>query len=130
MKICSTCQIEKPLEQFNRDSRRNDGRRGSCRECQKAAQDPQKKREYHLKATYGITLKEYDELLEKQGGCCAICSTDTPQGGRFHVDHNHNNGEVRGLLCSNCNTALGLLQDNQLNLLNAVKYLQERGSYS
>lgn len=79
-----------------------------------------------LKWHYGITLEEFNQLLEKQGGRCAICGTDKPSGrhNSFHVDHCHGTNKVRGLLCSNCNQALGLFNDNIDALRNAAKYLR------
>jgi hypothetical protein len=61
-----------------------------------------------LLRTYGIGLKEYNYLLEVQGGTCALCPSDDPGAGReyFSVDHDHVTGKVRGLLCSKCNVAL------------------------
>jgi len=78
-----------------------------------------------LKKAYGITLKEYNKMLAKQDECCAICKTDIPngKGNTFHVDHCHETGKVRGLLCSNCNTSLGGFKDNPTLLTKAIKYL-------
>lgn len=78
---------------------------------QRQCDDPERRREVyrraHLKRLYGITPEDFDAMLAAQGGCCAICGTDTPRGrGRFHVDHCHTTGRVRGLLCTLCNTSL------------------------
>ena len=68
------------------------------------------KRRASLKA-YGITPEDYDRMLEEQGGRCAMCRTDDPGGHggvkHFHVDHDHETGVVRGLLCDTCNRGLG-----------------------
>lgn len=62
----------------------------------------------HLKATYGITRDTYVQMLEKQGGKCMICGSDTSRWKRrFHVDHCHKTGRIRGLLCNRCNPMLG-----------------------
>jgi len=80
----------------------------------------------HLQRKYGITLSDYDELLRKQGGC-AICGVTEP-GGRFnkhfHVDHDHQTGKIRGLLCYRCNTSIGAFGDSAELLRHAVKYLE------
>jgi len=78
---------------------------------------------------YGITLSEYDEILESQGGVCAICGSDDPQGkgARFHVDHCHETGEVRGLLCHFCNIGLGHFKDSREALQSAINYLNIAG---
>lgn len=67
----------------------------------------------HLKRRYGITDAEYMQLLEKQNYRCAVCGTANPSSGKnnyFDVDHDHNTGIVRGLLCRNCNVTLGVLE--------------------
>lgn len=80
---------------------------------------------YFMKA-YGITAKEYDEMLDAQNHSCKICgTTDSGGKGGFHVDHCHSGGHVRGLLCINCNMMLGLVYDNTQVLANAIKYLEE-----
>jgi len=82
-------------------------------------------RNRYLLKLYGITEIEYNELFLKQNGKCAICKDE--QHGRFKlsVDHNHKTGKVRGLLCGQCNYAIGLLNDNKDNCLNAYEYLKE-----
>lgn len=68
----------------------------------------QRNRDWHLKTKYGITQEIYDNLLLKQDYRCFICNVkheDMSKG--LHIDHDHNNGEIRGLLCSNCNGSLG-----------------------
>ena len=79
----------------------------------------------HLMLRYGITQREYEKMLVAQNNKCAICKTTDPggPGGIFGVDHNHKTGKVRGLLCSNCNTALGLFKDNKEMLCSAIKYI-------
>lgn len=83
----------------------------------------------HLRRKFGITHEQYDAMLVKQGGRCAICrvlSTESPK--RFHVDHNHATGVVRGLLCYRCNTGLGVFLDDISRLKSAIKYLKEHQS--
>jgi hypothetical protein len=79
-----------------------------------------------LKKAYGITPAQYDEMLASQNEQCAICAAKKP-GGRtklFFIDHCHNTGTVRGLLCMRCNTGLGLFLDNPKFLSNAISYLK------
>lgn len=79
-----------------------------------------------LKFTYGITLEDYNRILKEQEGKCAICGTTEPKGNgnRLHVDHDHNNGHIRGLLCHFCNTGIGLLKDNIDILQKSINYLK------
>jgi lysine/ornithine N-monooxygenase len=79
------------------------------------------------KRRYGITQEQYENMLTKQNYCCAICSTDTVGRNHtaFHVDHNHDTGKVRGLLCDKCNRGLGYFNDNPKFLKKASEYLNE-----
>ncbi len=65
-----------------------------------------------MKRTFGITPEEYDGRLAYQGGECALCGRPPKDGKSLHVDHDHDTGYVRGLLCFSCNAALGHLQDD------------------
>jgi len=87
--------------------------------------DPSKVRGYDLKKKYKITLEEYNEMLVKQNGKCAVCFTNKPKGkGGLHVDHDHRTGKVRGLLCHSCNSIAGYADDN-IELLEAlIAYLK------
>lgn len=73
----------------------------------------------HLKRKYGITLEDYDGMLVAQGGRCAICGEPEPDGRSLHVDHDHDTGAVRGLLCFTCNAGIGMF-DHDLRLLDAA----------
>jgi hypothetical protein len=85
----------------------------------------QKSRDHHLKTMYGITQDEYNQMFEKQEGCCAICNKHQSEVSRaLSVDHNHSNGKVRGLLCHTCNSAIGKFYDNVSLLENAITYLK------
>jgi len=77
-------------------------------------------REYHLRRRYRIGQKQFDALLAGQGGVCAICGAPDPQ----HVDHDHVFGNVRGILCFNCNGGLGQFKDDVQNLSKAISYLR------
>lgn len=90
-------------------------------------ENPHIKRNSYFKRNYGITLDEYEALVEKQEKRCAVCG-DSPDY-NLVVDHNHNTGEIRGLLCQPCNQALGLLKDSPDVLQSAQNYLIDRGHY-
>ena len=142
MKVCTICGELKPLSEYytTRFKSVSDPTKkyyhGKCKKCYiKKGQDkydPIKQRDKNLRHAYGITLDEYNVMLEKQGGVCGICKTDNPKGrqsGRgkvkdFYVDHNHETGEVRGLLCNNCNRAIGNFKDDPTIIQKAVLYLR------
>ena len=80
---------------------------------------PEQRHDWHLKATYGIRRTDYLAMLEKQGGKCLICSSDTARWKkRFHVDHCHTTGEIRGLLCNRCNPMLGWYESHKQQIEN------------
>ena len=79
-----------------------------------------------LKYSFGISLEEYNQLLEKQEYRCAICRKEKIENGRsFAVDHDHKTGRVRGLLCTSCNCGIGFLRDSKDLLLRAITYLKD-----
>lgn len=83
-----------------------------------------KQRLYNFRK-YGVTPEWAAAQLEAQGGLCAICKTDSPGGrGRWHVDHDHETGAVRGLLCCACNLGIGHLKDSTDVLRAALAYLE------
>ena len=152
VKECKTCKQIKPLADFGKNSRSSDGLKHECRMCntersrRQRANNPGKSalyakryrernplshRDGHLRRTFGITLEEYDTLLEKQGGCCAICGGVNSNGENLSVDHDHSccptvktcGNCVRGLLCGDCNRGLGLFKDSYTLLISASNYL-------
>jgi hypothetical protein len=76
-----------------------------------------------LSRKYGLTIQEWRDLLALQGHACAICRTSLGEDRHTHTDHDHETGKVRGLLCRNCNTALGKLGDQPQALHEAIDYL-------
>jgi hypothetical protein len=134
-KVCSKCKVDKPLDSFGKRKASKDGLQHSCKECREVSRKktycPDKAANLSLKSKFGMTLEDYDTMLEQQGGCCKVCGTDEPGcgNGRFNVDHNHATGEVRGLLCSGCNKGIGHLKDSPDVLLKAAAYLLEQGYY-
>jgi hypothetical protein len=90
------------------------------------------KRRMLLKKWYGITIEDYADLLEKQNGLCAICGENRnpvhKNGTEWSlcVDHNHDTGKVRGLLCGKCNTAIGMMDDRLDLVLKAADYLMQQ----
>jgi hypothetical protein len=80
-------------------------------------------RNSHLKRKYGITLADYEAMLAAQAGGCAICGAPEPDGQSLHVDHCHDAGAVRGLLCFRCNAGLGQFDHDGERLAAAAAYL-------
>ena len=133
---CNKCGETKNLEQgFYKTGRKNDknpnNRHYTCKECQKKGvaeryrADPSKAREAFLKRKYGITISEYDAMLEMQSNKCAVCKTDAPGGKHnvFCVDHDHVTGKVRELLCKDCNIVLGIINDSPEHLGRLMAYI-------
>ena len=136
-KVCTQCGVDKDVDQYyvQRQKSRSDRLQSECKECKKNRVNVRGERAdvkaanlsaYRLRV-YGINTEEYDAMAEEQGGTCAICNKEE----KLVVDHCHDTGRVRGLLCSNCNAGIGLLGDKAEGVRNAVNYLlltEEEGS--
>lgn len=82
-------------------------------------------RRHHLQKTFGLSVEDYDAKLAEQGGVCAICGTDdTSPWDWFCIDHDHDTGQVRGLLCRACNTCIGQALDDPERLRSAAAYIE------
>lgn len=81
-------------------------------------------RKRRLNDAYGITPEHWDSTFEKQGRCCAICSSEVPNGKNWHTDHNHETKLFRGILCGKCNVAIGMANDNPSLLRKMANYLE------
>lgn len=131
-KVCTKCGKKKSIDDFFKDKQKKSGRRPDCKECNTKVStnwtknNKDKHHGYEIKHKYGITVKEYEDMLLKQNNSCAICNSHISLfKSRFHIDHCHTTGKIRGLLCVNCNHGIGTFMDN-INLLeNAIKYLKK-----
>jgi hypothetical protein len=79
-----------------------------------------------IEKKYGINQKDFDAMFDAQGKCCALCKTPEPNAGRFgwQIDHCHDSGKVRGILCHNCNVGLGNLRHNPRLMRTAAEYIE------
>ena len=134
MKTCNRCDEDKPLDQFYASKRNLHGVANTCKGCIKAKRAVErccpearaKRRDYDLRRCYGIDSAEYATMLELQGGECRVCGAPDLVGGKhLAVDHCHKTGEVRGLLCDQCNVGLGKFLDDPALLRAALDYLLE-----
>jgi hypothetical protein len=133
MKVCSTCKINKPLTEYHKRNNRPCGVKSKCKECYKKYPKKLKRREgyereYDLFKMYGLTVASYNEILASQNNRCAICNrtaAESMAGRKKHlcVDHCHDTGQIRGLLCDPCNRAIGLLKEDISIIGNAINYL-------
>jgi len=131
-KRCTKCKQTKPINEFSPKGIRVDGSqkysshcKKCCRETKKEKYDPHK-RWIKLIKGFNLTEEDYQNLLDKQKGSCAICGSEDfklSHKGRPHVDHCHNTGKVRGLLCGSCNVGLGHFKDSPDILAKAIEYL-------
>ncbi|GAA3490420.1 endonuclease VII domain-containing protein [Streptomyces cremeus] len=114
-KFCRTCEQIKPHSEWCRNRAASDGLDSLCKACKAV-----KGRASHLKRAYGITEAQRDEMVASQQGVCTICL----KAPAVHVDHCHETGRVRGVLCFNCNAALGQLGDDPDTFNRAIAYLE------
>lgn len=134
-KTCNKCGETKILSSFYQRKDRGTYL-GKCEQCVAAhlktwrLANPGKteasKRKSWLKKTYGVDLEWYEGMLMEQGGCCAICGTQEVYKNHsyFCIDHNHDTGTVRGLLCSDCNVGIARLGENPETIRKAAQYLE------
>lgn len=125
-KVCTVCHSTKEISAFTNQSQSPDGKSPQCKSCRALVRqqvDPAKNRERFLNWKYGIGDAEYQRMLEKQAGVCAICARPQLTHRKYlDIDHCHSTGKVRGLLCSNCNRGLGYLQDDPTRILRLAQY--------
>jgi len=131
-KNCNKCNTIKELENFYftiNEKTKTKYYHSRCIQCYNIY-DYNIDKNIKLKKAYGITLDQYNNMLSKQDGKCMICLSDNSgfyqnKKKAFAVDHCHTTGKIRGLLCSDCNTGIGLLKENIDLLNNAIKYLNK-----
>lgn len=140
-RVCSKCQL--PKTWFYKDSRRVSGLQAQCRDCQVDASRKRYQRKSHIDKAqviqrvkvsrdfrrYGLLDGQRDQLLQAQNHRCALCRSDSPGSTHgWHVDHDHQTNQVRGILCAKCNMGLGILGDSINSLEKAVLYLKQGAS--
>lgn len=140
MRVCTKCGVNKSLDQFYK--RGNKGYRTECKLCHSDAHKArylasEEKRVSHYHAArkftlskYGLSQEDYDRMLHEQGGVCKICQKPETWAvkGRvvnLCVDHCHDTGKVRGLLCRSCNVCLGKMDHDTYLLSRCIRYLEE-----
>ena len=137
-KTCPSCDTKKPKRDFRFQHANSDGLNKHCNHCLSEGKRYKKKRKkasyeqnrkYNLKRSFGITPDDFNNMLEAQGGGCAICGDKNPDPAKkshkhgFVVDHCHKSGHVRSVLCHKCNKAIGLMKDDPTIAQNASNYL-------
>jgi hypothetical protein len=129
-KQCSVCKESKPRSEFSENKRHKDGLQYECKSCR-----PDLIAKQRLYQMYGLTVEQFLSMWDDCGGHCQICGVEMhsrfvdgerdDRSTRCNVDHCHESGEVRGLLCTRCNTALGKMEDDTDRLQKAIDYLQK-----
>lgn len=140
-KRCPQCKEYKALSEYTRSKKHSFGVSSWCKKCMTdlkfTTYSLAEARAAQLKHTYGLSIEEYNLMLKQQNGVCACCGKpEARRSGRrrrsdtetssLHVDHCHTTGAVRGLLCSECNQALGLLGEDPDRVKALLKYIEER----
>lgn len=128
---CKTCSAESNRNQYKKDPQKwkDYAKKWKLENPEKVAATARKsyarrkvsERNYRIKKTYGITQEDYDRMYAEQNGKCAICGQKSEKN--FHIDHDHDTGEVRGLLCNKCNKALGFVNDSPTILERMIRYI-------
>ncbi|XVQ07746.1 endonuclease domain-containing protein [Spirillospora sp. CA-255316] len=132
MKYCPRCQEVKSVQEFGRNRSKSSGLTAYCRPCHSVTMAECKRRlygsqrSYLLKLRYGLTAEQVEECWQSQGGVCVICLRKKAS----HVDHSHETGLFRALLCFPCNGALGQYDDDPGRMREAAKYLEGRSHHA
>lgn len=147
-RTCDHCKTLKPLADYYADARRFDGLSRRCKTCQSAAhnhwrlnnldkaaadqkrwrvENAERSADIDRKRNYGLEPGAYKQMLAAQGGVCAICAGGPTGRGGLHVDHCHDTGKVRGLLCHGCNVSIGHFKHDVDILASAIRYLSAEG---
>ena len=127
MRICTTCKEDKHFTEFSPDYIKPDGHLRiitmclGCNRIKDKKRSPKSRRKEQLKRIYGVTDSTVKRLIKDQNSKCGGCGRTSK---KLMVDHNHETQEIRGMLCGNCNTAAGLMNDNPEYLRNLAKYLE------
>ena len=128
-RTCKVCNKKMNKEFFRKGYNKN--KQGDCIPTYRNTCIPCEKeitRQHIFYKTRGITIEERDRILEEQGSVCAACGSDKPNSIKgWHVDHCHTTGVIRGVLCANCNVALGQVKDSVGTLQALIDYLIEHG---
>lgn len=130
MKVCARCKLTKEKSEFYKNNLKSDRLTVYCKTCSKeiGAQTRRRpesirsKQNYHFYRKYGISIEEQERMFKSQNYRCKICNCIPTKP---CVDHCHTTGKIRGILCNNCNFALGMFDDNVHILENALNYLRE-----
>jgi hypothetical protein len=128
---CGKCREVKSTSEFPRNRTTKSGFHSYCKPCHQnqfreslARRHGGSSRHYHLMQKYGIGAIEVDELIRQQGGACAVCRRREAK----QVDHDHDTGEVRGIVCLLCNAAMGAFHDDPHLIRRAIAYVKEHSS--
>jgi len=124
MKLCNKCKVNLPDTSFSKRkySSGNIGLQNKCKECERKSRSQYYKPHESARRKFKLTEEEYTTLINRSQGLCEVCNT--PMGDKRCIDHNHSTGEIRGVLCNKCNTALGLVGDNTTTLTKLIQYLE------
>ena len=128
MKTCNNCGLSKQESEYSKRKDTKSGLSATCKKCRKklypATQSTKHKAWVrNIKRLYGITPDDYNRMYEDQKGCCKVCGNQSGNT-KFHIDHCHDTGKVRGLLCDTCNRGLGYFKDDTRLLQNSIEYLE------
>ncbi len=120
MKTCNTCKVEQPLSNFHKRTYSSGtiGTQPKCKKCSTKVRRDYYKPHSKIKYQLGLSWNEVEEITSP--GKCEACGSTN----RLCIDHDHKTNEPRGLLCHNCNTAIGLVGDNLETLSNLIEYLR------
>ena len=118
MKTCSRCRETKELDSFSKRSGRPSGVQSKCKDCEREVRRQYYKPHEFMRRKFSLTEDQYDNLMKNEK--CQICNVELT---KKCIDHCHTTNKIRGVLCNNCNTALGLVGDNITTLQKMIGYL-------
>ena len=132
VKVCTKCGEYKSFDEFGLHGRSPDGRKPTCKLCYTTYSKSYRQVELfkytstlrRWRVKYNTTESCIRNVMDKQRGCCAICGKSFSWTCTYDVDHDHDSGSIRGLLCNQCNQGIGLLGDTEEGIFKALQYLQ------